>query len=112
MLRKKEAATAVFTLVCAMSIGFVMQNSEDAKLRYGTESPEPPSVTAIDAEDIVIESSLLDVKDVTLTSASFEVVPGVLQSGSKSVLDQVVLTNAQPQLEEIDVKKKGAKLTP
>lgn len=105
MLRKKEAATAVFTLVCAMSIGFVMQNSEDARLRYGTGEPETPSVTAVDAEEKIVESSLLNVKDVTLTSASFDVGADVLPLASKNIVGHVVLTNAQPQPEETASKK-------
>lgn len=71
MLRNKEALTAVCTLACAMGIGFVMQNSEVAHQRYGTPEPAIPTVTAIDPEEGIVESSVLEVKEIMLTSASF-----------------------------------------
>lgn len=71
MLRNKEALTAVCTFACAMGIGFMMQNSDVAEQRYGTPKPATPSVTAIDSDEGIVESSVLDVKDIVLTSASF-----------------------------------------
>ena len=70
MLRKKGVLTTVTTVASAFAIGFVMQSTEEAQLRYG---PKPTIVTAearpnpqADRSD----TSLLDVQDITLTSAA------------------------------------------
>lgn len=73
MLRTKEILTAAGTLACAIGIGFVMQNSENAKARYGdkAEQTQPPE-GAPPFKGASATNSLLDVKEITLTSAEFD----------------------------------------
>ncbi|NUH66889.1 hypothetical protein HTT03_16520 [Sulfitobacter sp. S0837] len=59
MKRTKEILTTAGTLICAVAIGFVMQNSEAAEQRYG------------DARPIADHGALLDVESITLTSGEF-----------------------------------------
>jgi hypothetical protein len=70
----KEIVTGVGTLAIAVGIGFVMQNSESAKSRYGDQAQPVP----IDAQDASQEISgvsasadiMLQVQEIELTSAS------------------------------------------
>lgn len=63
MRRSKEVGTAVGTLALAAGIGYVMQSSELAQERYGTEL-ETSSVAAVQGNTLLPE-----VKDIHLTSA-------------------------------------------
>jgi len=59
MARIKEIATAVGTLACAVGIGFVMQNSDSERQRYGA---------AAAAVEPLQQGSVLSVDAITLTS--------------------------------------------
>ena len=73
MVRTKEILTAVGALGCAIGIGFVMQNSENAKARYGgkAEASEAPAEMLV-FEGASAANALLDVQEITLTSAEFD----------------------------------------
>ncbi|MEO0402048.1 MAG: hypothetical protein AAF214_06700 [Pseudomonadota bacterium] len=78
MRHMKEIVTAVGTLAIAVGIGFVMQSSESAKERYGTQArPDsiPDSVPAVIPGDETVTGNasadvLLQVQEIELTSAS------------------------------------------
>ncbi|OAN67735.1 hypothetical protein A8B82_05825 [Sulfitobacter sp. EhC04] len=68
MARMKEILTVAGTLACAIGIGFVMQNSDAAKARYGKhETPAPKEL------EETATSALLDVQQIKLTSGEFKV---------------------------------------
>jgi hypothetical protein len=72
MLRKKEIITAVGTLAIAAGIGFVMQNSDTAKERYGA-SGRPAPAAVVPTEAVIGSEStemLLQVQEIELTSAT------------------------------------------
>ena len=50
MSRKAELTTAIFSLGCALSIGFMMQSGEVAELRYGSADSTAASSTQIVGE--------------------------------------------------------------
>ncbi len=68
MLVNKEVATAAAALVLAASIGFAMQSTETAKVRYGVQTT--PAATAADPQEVPLqEASLSGLKSIELTSA-------------------------------------------
>lgn len=67
MARMKEVLTVAGTLACAIGIGFVMQNSDTAKARYGNQDRPAPR----ELEDSAT-SALLDVQQIRLTSGEFK----------------------------------------
>ena len=74
MSRRKEVVTAAGTLVCALGIGFAMQNTDLAKKRYGSvpkSSPVSESDLPVqaDGEQPVLGQVVLSVDEVELTSA-------------------------------------------
>lgn len=67
MVRMREILTVAGTLACAIGIGFVMQNSETAKQRYGKQQNHAPK----DLEEKAT-SAMLDVQQIKLTSGDFK----------------------------------------
>ena len=65
----KEILTAVGTLGCAVGIGFVMQNSASAELRYGKDAT---ATLAPAAKGVKGSSAMLKVEGITLTAAEVE----------------------------------------
>lgn len=70
MSYRKEFATAVGTLACAVGIGFVMQSSEVSQKRYGN------MVQRLDVHPVSFplasSTALLEVKGITLTAGEFD----------------------------------------
>jgi hypothetical protein len=83
MSRKQEVLTAVGTLACAVGIGFVMQNGQDAQIRYGKPVivPKVQGSAAFPQRDQTTDAafagSILSVQDITLTSANVPPLPVV-----------------------------------
>ncbi len=71
MARLKEALTAVGTIGFAIGIGFVMQTSDTAEVRYGS-SANMAGFLSPGLEEIDSSNALLDVQEITLTSAEFD----------------------------------------
>lgn len=72
MSRAKEVGTAVGTLACALSIGFAMQSTETASLRYGAGviKKDPELSKLLDnKQGAIFGSQFMDVREITLTSA-------------------------------------------
>lgn len=72
MSRAKEVGTAVGTLACALSIGFAMQSTETASLRYGAGMIDtaPELDKGLDGKQVaIVGADYMDVKDIMLTSA-------------------------------------------
>ena len=79
MSRKTEVMTAVGTFVCAIGVGFIMQNGEVAEQRYGSVPVSPAFAMPIVGKSVAAmrPSSQVDSKplqpiamqDITLTSA-------------------------------------------
>ena len=70
----KEILTAVGTLGCAIGIGFIMQSSDTAEKRYGSDDGQ---IERTESSESTLEgadagNTLLDVQEITLTSAEFD----------------------------------------
>ncbi len=79
MLGKKEIGTAVGALACAVGIGFVMQGTDTASERYGTQaSAEPPVL-----QSATVANAMLDVQEITLTSGELDAVIDVPETMEK-----------------------------
>lgn len=77
MLKAREIATAAGTLACAVGIGFIMQNGDTAKERYGAQTPvlDTETVQADVISAVVNADLVLEVQDITLTSAQTAPLP-------------------------------------
>ncbi|WP_298968905.1 hypothetical protein [uncultured Roseobacter sp.] len=117
MSHKKEVATAVGTLACAVGIGFVMQNGEVAELRYGSapvivEELKVQSTLSVDALKLADpllhdDDQTLDVRSITLTSAEVEA-PHVIPVFAEPTLTRVgpvssLIAPTAPEVQPIDV---------
>ena len=71
-LRSTKAITALGTLGCALGIGFVMQQSETARVFYGSQSQPIQSAEAPALQGSTASNALLDVQQITLTSAELD----------------------------------------
>jgi len=71
MARMKEIATAAGTLACALGIGYVMQSSDAATARYGSDA----AVKEQELRRLSNENAVLEVEDIVLTSAEFNAAP-------------------------------------
>lgn len=66
----KQIAMAGGTLVCAVGIGFIMQNSDTAESRYGAvNAVQSPVAVQIPVDTADLDGPVLDVHDIILTSA-------------------------------------------
>lgn len=107
MSRRKEILTAVGTLGCAAGIGFVMQSSDAAEKRYGSEmANKVPAEQVMPVEGVKSSGALLNVQEIKLTSGELESPVTVPQPEAE------VITVAAPQsvLEQPSVPE--AALTP
>ncbi|APE45164.1 hypothetical protein BOO69_18385 [Sulfitobacter alexandrii] len=80
MIRMQQILTVAGTLACAIGIGFVMQNSDTAKQRYGDEGTKAPK----ELEDKAT-SAMLDVQQIKLTSGAFKMDGDLPESPALSV---------------------------
>ena len=71
MARMNKIATAAGTLACALGIGYVMQNTDAATARYGSEA----AVKEQELRRLSSENAVLEVEDIVLTSAEFSAAP-------------------------------------
>ena len=63
MARMKEIATAAGTLACALGIGYVMQSSDAATARYGSDA----AVKEQELRRLSNENAVLEVEDIVPT---------------------------------------------
>jgi hypothetical protein len=89
MSRTKEILTVAGTLGCALSIGFIMQNTNAAAKRYGAASEAEARERHLRSLDA--ETSILEVQDIELTSAAFTLEPGEIDSASPAPNRNVTL---------------------
>lgn len=108
MLRVREMVTAAGTLACAVGIGFIMQNGDTAKQRYGAQTPvlDTETVKADVISSVVNSNKVLEVQDIKLTSAQTDQTEGgasqftadtsILLAAAGDVLEAPMQTDAIP----------------
>ncbi|MEM6309503.1 MAG: hypothetical protein AAF754_05580 [Pseudomonadota bacterium] len=99
MSRTKELGTAAGTLVCALGIGFAMQNTDAASERYGLSGTPVATASVVAIPDYTLSGEtsepVVDVQDITLTSALPSFANTSDASGIENGFSQMALTEIE-----------------
>ena len=98
MYVSKEAVTAIGTIVIAVSIGYVMQSGDTAKMRYG--APQPATAPA--------ESELTN--DEPAPAIPQRIAP--VRESSMLRVDAIQLTSAEPATNELKIGSRAEPMRP
>ena len=102
MSRTKELGTAAGTLVCALGIGFAMQNTDAASARYGADAQNVAIAASVKLpqSNAAQSDTSMEVEDITLTSA-LPIFPSDQDvSGLENGFSQMALTGTDAAKEQ------------